>query len=86
MALACQSSCCEDEADVELCPVVSCQIDCDEGAKPGLDIGEKKGEPIETAHARTRRRSICSRQRLLGDCRRQTKALGLAVEPTAVNC
>jgi hypothetical protein len=38
----------QNEADIDLRPLLRCQIDGNEGAKAGLDIGDEENEPIET--------------------------------------
>jgi hypothetical protein len=49
-----------------------------------LDVGQEKGEEVEAARARTRRRLFGEGRRLLR-CRRWRKTcLGVAAEPTAV--
>jgi hypothetical protein len=55
------------------------QVDCDEGTEAGLDIGQKKREPIEAARARRRIRSA---RRLRRRWRREG-AIGTAIERTA---
>jgi hypothetical protein len=61
---------------------VSGEIDRDERTEPGLDIGEKKVEPVEAARARRRGRRPRGGRRLLA--RQRDTASGEAAEPTAV--
>jgi hypothetical protein len=74
----------QDQADIELRPLMRSQIDSNERTKTGLNVGEKKGEPVEAANAPRRRRRLCCRHRVLRWRRRRNSAVGAAVEPTAV--
>jgi hypothetical protein len=62
---------------------VSGEIDRNERTKPGLDIGEKKVEPVEAARARRRGRRDRGGRRWAAR-RRRDIASGEAAEPTAV--
>ena len=58
----------QDEADVDLRPFLRRQVDRQEGAEAGLEIGDEEGEPIQSALARSRGRACCvgrSRCRIL---------------------
>jgi len=46
----------ENEADVDLRPLLRRQVDGDERTKAGLDVGDKENEPVQTAQAARRRR------------------------------
>jgi hypothetical protein len=63
---------------------VSGEVDRDERTEPGLDIGEKKVEPVEAARARGRGRRGRGRRRQAARRRRRDIAPGEAAEPTAV--
>jgi hypothetical protein len=74
----------QNQPDIKLGPSVRGQIDRNERTETGLDVGEKKGEPVEAARASSRRRIACCGRRLLR-CRRRPKTFADAtVEPTAV--
>jgi len=74
----------QDQPDIELRPSVCGQIDRDERTEAGLDVGEKKGEPVETARACSRRRIAYCGRRLLRCRRRRKTTADATVEPTAV--
>jgi len=61
------------------------QVDRNEGTESGLNVRQKKGEPVETANASARRCGISSRRRLLRGRRGYKNALGRAAERAAVN-
>jgi hypothetical protein len=46
----------ENEADIDLCPLLRGEVDRDERSKAGLHIGDEKYEPIKAAQAARRRR------------------------------
>ncbi len=74
----------QDQADIELRPLMGSQIDCNERTKTGLNVRKEEGEPVKTARTRPRRRTRCCGRRLL-QCRQRRKTdVGAAVEPTAV--
>jgi hypothetical protein len=45
----------QHEADVDLCPFLSGEIDRNERPEAGLDVGNEKDEPVEPAQAPVRR-------------------------------
>ena len=51
----------QDQADIELRPLMRGQIDRNERTKAGLDVREEEGEPVETARTCLRRRTRVSR-------------------------
>jgi len=63
---------------------VSGEINGDERTEPGLDIGEKKVEPVEATRARRRSGRDRGRRGQAAPRRRRDIAPGEAVEPTAV--
>jgi len=74
----------QDQADIELRPLMRGQIDRDERTKSGLDVRKEEREPVETARTCLRRRTRCRGRRLL-QCRQRRKTdVGATVEPTAV--
>ena len=74
----------QDQADVELRPLVGGQIDRNERAQPSLNVGKEEGEPVKTTRTRVRRRTRCCGRRLLQCHQRRKTDVGAAVEPTAV--
>jgi hypothetical protein len=54
----------QNEADIELRPMVRSQIDRDKWTKTGLDVGQEKSKPIKSARAGGRRAGGRSRKRL----------------------
>jgi hypothetical protein len=64
------------------------EIDRHERTKAGLNVGEKKGEPVEATNAGARRDRLRGRRGLLRWRRwrkreRRKRTVGAAVEPTA---
>ena len=74
----------QDQADIELRPLMRSQIDRNERTESGLDVREEEGEPVETARTCLRRRTRCRGRRLLQCRQRRETDVGAAVEPTAV--
>ena len=72
----------KNQANVELRPVMRREIDCDKWPEAGLDVSQKKTEPIEAAGACVRQGAFTRRHRHECECRRDS-AFGLAVQPTA---
>jgi hypothetical protein len=46
----------EDQADIDLGPFLAGQVDCNEGAEAGLNVGDAEDEPVQPAQAFPRRR------------------------------
>jgi hypothetical protein len=74
----------QDQADIELRPLMRGQIDRDERTKAGLNVRKEEREPVKTARTRLRRRTRGCGRRLLPCHRRRNTDVGAAVEPTAV--
>ncbi|MET4839520.1 hypothetical protein ABIF62_000015 [Bradyrhizobium japonicum] len=53
----------QHEADLDLRPFLRREVDRDEGAEPGLHVGEEEDEPVEAAQALARRRRKARRRR-----------------------
>jgi hypothetical protein len=51
----------QHQADLDLGPFLRGQVDGDEGAKAGLDVGEEEDEPVERTQALPRRLRFAAR-------------------------
>jgi hypothetical protein len=74
----------QDQTDIKLRPSLCGEIDRDEWTEAGLDIREKKVEPVEAARARRRCGSGYRDRRLLARRRWEKTAIDATIEPTAV--
>jgi len=72
-----QSAGSENKTDVELRPLVRGKVNRDERTKAGLDVGQKKGKPIEAAAAAGRSGAGRCGQRL-PRCRRRSPGAAVA--------
>jgi hypothetical protein len=69
----------QDETDIGLAPSLRGEIDRDERAESGLDVGKEKSEPVESAQAAGKARR--PRGRRLGRPPLKERNVRAAVEP-----